>query len=109
MSCTCNKGESTACCLILFINSCEKKCLKLCTYLKQLKIVKFVCRSEIVYFRVPVLLVLLAYTLVQVSGCIVFFFFFFFFVIFFFFYFMHKNLHNCFGHLDIPRSLVISL
>jgi hypothetical protein len=25
------------------------------------------------------------------------------------FFFLHKNLHNCFGHLNIPRSLFISL
>ena len=73
MSCTCNKRES----LILFTHSCEKICLKLGTYLKQLKIVEFVCRSEIVYFCDSVLLVLLACIVFQVSALLLFFLFFF--------------------------------
>ena len=97
----------TACCFILFINSCEKICLKLCTYLTVEFFFEFFCSSEIVYFRVPVLLVLLAYTLLQVSA--LFFLFLFYFLLVLFFLFLHKNLHNCFGHLDIPRSLFISL
>ena len=69
----------TACCFILFTYSCEKICLKLCTYLKQLKIVEFVCRSEIVYFCDSVLLVLLACIVFQVSALLLFFVFAFFF------------------------------
>jgi hypothetical protein len=74
MSCTCSKWES----LILFTHSCEKICLKLGTYLKQLKIVEFVCRSEIVYFCDSVLLVLLACIVFQVSALLLFFVLFFF-------------------------------
>ena len=87
----------TACCFVLFTYSCEKNMLK--TYLKQLQIVEFVCRSEIVYFRASVLLVLLTCILFHVSALL----------LFFYFLFLYKNLHNCFGHLNIPRSLFISL
>jgi len=41
------------------------KYLKICAYLKQLKSVEFLCRSEIVNFRACILLVLLAYILLQ--------------------------------------------
>ena len=97
----------TACCFIPFINSCEKNMLKTMHVSNSWIFFEFVCSSEIVYFRVPVLLVLLAYTLLQVSA--LFFLFLFYFLLVLFFLFLHKNLHNCFGHLDIPRSLFISL
>jgi len=104
VSCTCKKGESLYRHSLLlhpihpFIYSCKKICLKLCTYLKQLKIVEFGCRSKIVYFRASVLLVLLAYILFQVSALLL-----------FLGFFLYKNLHNFIGHLNIQRSLFISL
>ena len=102
MSCTCKQGESLHRHSLLLHpihkQLWTKLCLKLCTYLKQLNIVEFACRSEIVYFRASVLLVLLAYILFQVSALLL-----------FFGFFLYKNLHNFIGHLNIQRSLFISL
>ena len=103
MSCTCQNERAcivTVCCFILFINSCEKYMLKTMHVSKTVENC-WIClplRNRLFPRLCPACVIDMHF----VSGeCIV--------VVFCFCFYLYKNLHNCFGHLNIPRSLFISL
>ena len=109
MSCTCNKGESTVCCFILFINSCEKNMLKT-MHVSNSWIFLNLFAAQKSFISASLSYLCYWHTLCcRWVHCFFNFYLIFNFFVSFFFFILHKNLHNCFGHLDIPRTLAISL